>query len=78
MKKLGVLISVIGWIVIFLVVSTDDYYTMELRVYHDMNWAALLLALTAALLGIGLYRLGEYLEEVDRYRDFTRKGGNAK
>lgn len=52
MKKIGVIVSGIGVVMAFLLVSTDDYYTMELRVDHPMDVKGMLIS--AALMVAGL------------------------
>ncbi len=61
-QKIGVLITTIGWVAAFLIVSTDDFYTIELRQAHDMNWKALFISLAVAVIGVVIYRAGELLE----------------
>lgn len=52
MKNLGGIIAGIGMVMAFLIVSTDDYYTMELRVNRPIDWKGLIISM--ALMGIGL------------------------
>lgn len=52
MKNLGGIITGIGMVMAFLIVSTDDYYTMELRVNRPIDWKGLIISM--ALMGIGL------------------------
>lgn len=52
MKKIGMIVSGIGMVMAFLLVSTDDYYTMELRVDHSMDVKGMLIS--AALMVAGL------------------------
>lgn len=63
MRQLGVAISTIGWMVMLLIVSTDDFYTIELKEYHAMNWKAFLIALAISIGGFVLYKIGELWEE---------------
>lgn len=66
MKRLGVLISAIGWIMMFGIVSTDDFYTIELREYHTVDWRVVLIAVVLAGIGVGVYVLGDIWEGVNR------------
>lgn len=52
MKKLGEIMAGIGMVMAFLIVSTDDYYTMELRVNRPIDWKGLIVSM--ALAGLGL------------------------
>ena len=62
-QKIGVLITTIGWIAAFLIVSTDDFYTIELREYHVIDWKALFISLAVSVIGVVIYRAGELLEQ---------------
>lgn len=57
MQKIGVTLTAIGWIVMLLVVSTDDYYVMELREAHTMDWRTFFIAFVVSLIGVLIYRI---------------------
>lgn len=63
MQKIGIALTTIGWIAAFLIVSTDDFYTIELRQAHDMNWGAFFGAAALAILGVLIYMAGGGLPE---------------
>lgn len=63
MQKIGIALTTIGWLAMFCLVSTDDFYVMELRQAHDMNWDAFFGAAALAILGVLIYMVGDGLQE---------------
>lgn len=51
MKRIGTALITTGIVAIFLLVSTDDYYTMELHQFHTIDWKGFLA--TAAVVAAG-------------------------
>ena len=51
MKSIGAGMIVAGVVLSFLLVSTDDYYTMELHQIHTLDWKGFLA--TAAVVAAG-------------------------
>ena len=54
-KKISAAVTAAGLLTMFLIVSTDDFYTMELHQYHALDWKAFLFASVLTLVGAGLY-----------------------
>lgn len=52
MKKLGGIVAGIGMVMAILIVSTNDYYTMELRIDHPTDVKGIVISMI--LMGIGL------------------------
>lgn len=57
MQKIGVLLTTLGWLVMFLVVSTDDYHVMELHEAHVMDWRTFFIAFLVSLIGVFICRI---------------------
>ena len=54
-KKISATVMAAGLVAMFLVLSTDDFYTMELHQYHAMDWKAFLLAAVLTMIGAAVY-----------------------
>lgn len=85
MKKIGTVMTAAGMIYAFLLVSTDDFYTMELHQYHPLDWKGFLTAGILMAAGLLLHWIGKnfYIEigrrdAHDRRRSDRRAHGNAR
>lgn len=71
MKKIGTALTVIGATWAFLLVSTDDFYTMELHQYHPLDWKGFPIAGILMVAGLLLHWIGDNF-----YIEIRRKGRN--
>ena len=59
MKRIGTALITMGIVAIFLLVSTDDYYTMELHQIHTLDWKGFLAAAAVMAAGALIWWIGE-------------------
>lgn len=70
MKKLGSILGCIGAVMLLSIVSTDDFYVMELHQYHTLDWKGLIAFSILIGAGLLLHWIGEnfYFEVGRRHR----------
>jgi hypothetical protein len=68
-EKIGLAVSLVGFNGMMLLVSTDDFYVMELRQPHEMNYLAFFLWIIVMAFGAWILRVGEI-----RRRNHMRRG----
>lgn len=59
MKKIGIALMLIGEFLVYGLVGTDDFYTMELHTSHQMDWKGLIISMAILAAGTLLYWIGD-------------------
>jgi hypothetical protein len=57
-KKIGHMMMTAGFLAAFLMISADDYHTMELRQLHTIDWKGFLAAAAIVAAGALIWEIG--------------------